>query len=686
MNKIYLFIILIITINQTLIAQINDTISINEVVIKDSVIHYQNIIKIDNTQGFTKSTTKLLESHPGISIVKRGVFAEEPIINSFKYEQVKIIKNGGAKASSSCPNRMDPASTRIAPNELKQIEIVTGPYELRYGQIMGGMVRFVTNKAPKYTDFTINGNVGSEFNTNGNGTSNKFNISGGTKKIDFKTFANYRKFANYTSGDGTEIVSSFETYGFGVTTGLNINKNQRIVADWSYSRANDVLHAGLPMDAEYDKSNMASIDYSIKNINSLIEYYKLNLYASDEKHLMTNKNRPNAAVVLANTPVESQNYGGKMELKLVFPDKTDAFVGVDINHIQKDGTKDVTIFKNICATPPVTFPTPVEKEFSVWQDSYIQDFGLFTQFKTYITDNFIFKGGIRADLIKSDILNPEKDFSGLYNNNLTPDNELNINYFGELKYNFPKQFTIKLAYGKGTRNASLAEKYINHFTIGLDSYEYVGNPHLKSEKNTQTDITLAKNGKTLSTFINLFYSKTDNYIIAKIDTTIDKKFTTCKEPKNAKRFVNINEVYQYGVNFGIKINLLKNYYINANSSYVYAHNSDWDEPLAETPPFNAFLTLGYKNSKLITEISTEYQAEQNRVAGSVGEQSSSSFYLLNFKATYKIIKSIELGFGINNILNTNYYHHLSRPYKNMNVSSQFYEMGRNFSFSAQYLF
>ena len=686
MNRIYFLIIFIQLLQYNVVAQYSDTIKINEIIIRDSIHRNSNIIVIDNIQGFTKSSVKLLEATPGVSIVKRSVFAEEPVIKAFKYEQVKIVKNGGAKASSSCPNRMDPATTRIAPNEIQQIEVVNGPYELRYGQIMGGMVRFVTDVVPDYSKFTINGNIGSEFNSNGNGTSNKLNISGGNAKYDFKTFANYRKFRNYISGDGTEIASSFETYGYGLTGGLNIGKNQRIVADWSYSKANDVLHAGLPMDAKYDISNMISIDYSFKNISPLIEYYKLNIYASAEEHLMTNENRPNAKVAVAYTPVESQNYGGRMEFKFDISKYVNLFIGTDFNHIQKDGTKEVTIFKNICADPPVTFPTPVEKEFSVWQNSYIQDFGLFTQFKYFINSNFLFDGGVRADFVKSDILNPEKDFAELYNNDLKPDDEVNVNFYGKLKYNLLKQFDVQLAYGRGTRNASLVEKYINHFTIGLDAYEYVGNPHLKSEVNNQVDLTLTKKHRSFYAFVNIFYSKTNNYISAKVDTTIGKKFTPCKEPQNAKRFVNINEVNQYGVNLGVQIKMYKYFYINASSSYVYAHNIDWDEPLAETPPFNAFLTLGYKNSKLMAELSNEFQSGQNRVASSVGEQESDSFYLMNFRATHKIIKNLKAGFGVDNIFNANYYHHLSRPYKNMEVNSLFYEMGRNFNFLVQYSF
>ncbi len=367
------------------------------------------------------------------------------------------------------------------------------------------------------------------------------------------------------------------------------------------------------------------------------------------------------------------------------------FVGIDYNRIQKDGTKEATVYKKTCngdtpLMPPIALPSPKELEFSVWQNSYLEDLGFFTQTRYFINSNFVLDAGLRVDFIKSDILDPEKDFIELYGGNIRHEDETNFNYFGKLKYNLPKNIDVELAFGRGTRNASLLEKYINHFTVGLDSYEYVGNPHLESEVNHQVDLTLSKKHKSFYAFVNVFYSRIQDYITAEVDTNIKKKFVGCKPPANAKRFVNINEVEQYGISIGSKVKITKSLYTNVSASYIDAQNVDWDEPLAETPPLNIFLSVGYKTNKWMVEFINDFQAKQERVANSVGEKISPSYYSLNLKSSYKPIKALNVGFSIDNIFNENYYQHLSRPYKNMEVNSPFYEVGRNFKILIQYSF
>jgi iron complex outermembrane receptor protein len=665
----------------------NTSVKLSEVIVKDSSTVKPNHIDTKNKLDYTKSTPELLKSVPGLTTVKRSVFSEEAVINSFKYDQVSTIKNDACQASSSCPNRMDPITTRISPDEIQSIEIVKGPYNVRYGQIMGGLVRIITKDNLFNEQFKISGSAGAEYQTNGNGIISGFKLNGAAKKYKFTSFANYRKFDNYKSGDGTEIASSFETYSYGLGAGTKLSKDQILSANWTFSRANDVLHAGLPMDAQYDLSHMASIDYEIKNLGREIEHIKINLFGATEEHLMSNANRPNAHISLANTPVKSQNYGGRIEIKSHTSKYLTSFIGFDFAREHKTGHKDVTIYKNVCTTPVTVLPKPINKSFSVWQNSYLQNMGLFVQVKRYFTENLKVDAGLRGTLIHSDILDPEADFSALYKEDLKPDYEYNLNYFFSFDYKLANALDFKLAFGQGSRHASLLEKYINHFSVGQDMYEYVGNPHLKSEINKQVDFTVSKEHKHFYVYANIFYSRVRDYISAKIDSTIPRKFMPCKAPLYTKRFINLTEVEQYGYQLGININNIKHFYSKISLAYTHAYNVDLDEPLAETPPLNFSVILGYKRNKVNLELSNEYHATQDQIALSVGETTTPSFNIIGFKASYLLFKKFSLGFNIDNILNQNYYQHLSRPYKNMDVQSQqFYEPGRNFRLFARYLF
>ena len=46
----------------------------------------------------------------------------------------------------ACPNRMDPITTHIIPEEIEKIEIIKGPYSMRYGATFGGIINMVSKK------------------------------------------------------------------------------------------------------------------------------------------------------------------------------------------------------------------------------------------------------------------------------------------------------------------------------------------------------------------------------------------------------------------------------------------------------------------------------------------------------------------------------------------------------------
>ena len=685
MKKIFLLIISSL-FSIFLSAQTLDTINIQEVVIQGSGIYKYKVFELEDKIEVVKSTGELMQQIPGVTITKRSSFAIEPSINNFKYDQINTTINGGMSASNSCPNRMDPITTRISPDEINKIEVVRGPYEVRYGQIMGGFINIITNESPNYKQFNFDGNITSEYNFNGNGKIISANIKTGNKFFDIDLNTNYRKFNNYISGNGTEISSSFETYGISSGLGLNISKKQRIFANYIYSEAKDMMHAGLPMDAKYDKSNIFSLDYEFNEISETILSFKIKLFAANEDHLMTNEYRPNAKISLANTPVVSNDFGGRFNFALK-PIKNGLInFGADFKLVAKDGNKEIAQFKNPCTTPPTIFNPPKEKVFEVWQNSNSKNFGAFVDFKYYISQKINLKAGLRTDFIKSDIKLPEKDFIDLYAGDIKPAEILNFNYYAKVKYGMAENFDIELSAGHGTRNPSLLEQFINHFTVGLDAYEYVGNPHLKSESNNQINFMLSKTHKSFYTYIDLFYSQISNYITAVVDSTIPRKFMPCKEPKFAKRFTNIENSQQYGINFGAKILLLKHFSANIDLNYVYAENLDLNDPLPETAPFTSLFTLTYKTKKLQVNLTNEYQAKQTRVSSLVGERESEKFTVFNITSSYMFFEKLNIGLAVDNIFDANYYRHLSRPYKNMDTTSMFYEPGRNFRLFLKYGF
>ena len=130
--------------------------------------------------------------------------------------------------------------------------------------------------------------VWSDRGSNGNSFVTMLQLQQVTKTYDVVANVGYRDFGNYEDGNQIEIPSSFKSTDYGLKFGYNLSENQRLQAHWRQSFGRDVLHAGLPMDTEYDNSSILSLDYKWSNIGDVLKSITAKMYYSYVDHLMTN--------------------------------------------------------------------------------------------------------------------------------------------------------------------------------------------------------------------------------------------------------------------------------------------------------------------------------------------------------------------------------------------------------------
>ena len=630
-----------------------------------------------------KNVADLFNNINGFSVIKRGNYAIDPSFRGSQYEQLNIQYDGGTKAMHACPNRMDPITTHIIPEEISKIEIIKGPYTVRYGATFGGIVNMVS-KQTNYLENGFHGRFSSGFETNGNATVNMLQLQYVKDKYDVVGNFGYRDFGSYKDGDGTEIPSSFLSTDYGVKVGYNFTDFERLQFHWRQSFGRDVLHAGLPMDTEYDNSSIASLDYKKTNLSGKLNSISAKAYYSYVDHLMTNTNRPSFMMMEASSAVEATTMGGKIELNWQPSKNIDIFTGVDAMLIARDGERT----RLIKVMNGNMLPTPREFNDKVWQDSYVNDFGLFTEAKWLFTKNTLLTAGVRYDRIISDIKDPEADFAALYD--LEKRTENNISGTVSLKKMVSKNFTLEAAFGRGVRSANMIERYINHFTINQDPYEYIGNPDLKAEVNNQFEVGFkAKNTKnSIKYAASVYYSDLQNFIVGIVDPTKTRKFMPTAQPVNPKVFQNLNNAYRTGFEASFETAISTDYYFKSEMAYVYAKNKDLDESLPLTPPFNARLILGTNKEKYWANVQYNSTSSQNEIAPSFGETSTDGYQTVDVRFGFKPFKNANLGFAAINVFDKTYNNHLNFSFTNQANFGRvaITEPGRNFTAFFQYNF
>ncbi len=650
-------------------------------------VHAVTSTDLEKKYSQPRNTAELFKDLPGVSLQKRSAMSVEPALRSFKYEEMNLIYDGGFKMVNACPNRMDPASAHVIPEEVEKIEIIKGPFNVRFGQTFGAIVNMQTRDLNP-DKVGLSGLVQAGYETNGQNKVGLAALTYTANKFHINTNLSYRNFGDYTDGKGDTVPAGFRSLEYSIKSGFIPAKNQRLLIDWRQNFTRNVKHAGLPMDSPKDDSYLIGMDYVISNVSSKIKGISAKMYYSYVNHLMTNgylmdKPRPNYPTFDARTPVWSRTAGGKIEMEYRPAGNMLVYIGADADIIARDGIKTVFITRN----PNTGAPWPVKKKvLNVWQDGRINDIGIYAQSSWSQSKSRIIGAGLRADYVWALAKRPAKGMIDIYGEfGRKTDVVLSAN----LSYTYKgPDFRIETAIGRGTRTPSMIERYIYRFIIGEDSREYIGNPFLKPEINNQIEASAVKKWGDFQAGMDLFASYFQNYITARLNSAYTPATGSCGQPPRApKQFVNV-DAYQYGFDIFATYRLTPHWKISVDYSYIKGYNMSFKEPLAQVNPPGGHVKFKYNRSNYWLDYRIEWREPKKDVAKSFGETPTPGYAVHDLMAGYKPDNHFSLGLSITNIFNKPYYYHTTFVFRNAGKRSgaHIYEPGRNISFMLTYKF
>lgn len=669
------------------------SILLKEVIVTGNVKTDPNltIVKSDFSEKVVqpKNSGELFSDINGFSLIKRGNYAVDPSFRANQYEQLNVQYDGGTRAFHACPNRMDPITTLVNPEEISKIEIIKGPFSVRYGNTFAGVINMVSQYGnPSEKAFA--GSFSSGYESNSNSLVTILQLSSNWKKFDIVGDLSYRNYGNYKDGNQNEIPSSFNSKGYGLKMGYQFSENQRLQVNVRQNFGRDVLHAGLPMDTDEDNSSIASLDYTSKSNAAFYKGVTAKVYYSYVDHIMSNYSRPSFVNSAAIAKVNATTFGGKVETEWDLSPKWKLFSGVDMVHLSRDGGRDRLVKKNMAG---VVLPKPVAFYDKIWQDSYTATFGTFAEAKWYLSEKSIVNLGARVDVVATDARDLDESFVKLYPN-IEKRNE--TNYSGTISYKqlLSPDYTLEVAFGRGTRSANMEERFIAYFNIGRDPYEYIGNPNLKAETNNQFEIGFTGKEK-LNGFANqinfggsVYYSIFENYILAVVDENLVRKYNPTTPPIHPKVFQNIDRSFKTGFEFFGDVKFANYFNFITEIAYVYTENQDFNESLPLTPPWVTRLKLGYEKGKVWTSVQYTLTAKQSKIASSYDEIATQGYEVMDLKVGYKPIKNLSIGASVLNLLDQYYNNHLTFAFNNQAGFGRtpITEPGRNFTLFLNYKF
>lgn len=606
-------------------------------------------ILLDFQQQMEHDGGALLSRIPTINgIRKGGNYGFDPVLRGFKYDQVNIVMNGTQCATAACPNRMDPPTSQMAPNMLEKIEIFKGPYAMRYGGGLGGTINFVTGSPTFNADENVYGRLSGRYDSNGEVLKSEAKIGLAGNSYDIGLFGSWAEGNDYQDGEDRVIPADFSRSSVGVNSAFKLSDQQTFELSAFFNKANDVDFPALMMDLRSDETLMLNTRHEIKFAHSKWDSWTTTLFLSSVDHLMDNKLKPlDPRMMNASTDARTMNYGGRTEFKRTDGHKK-LFVGFDFKLEDAQGIRSREFLLGPMAGKTLTD--------NAWQHGKIEKFGLFGEYNLRLSDWQVVLAG-RLEVNQASVLDADPSFLEEYED--TDVTQFNPNLsVGALK-EFKEGMTFGIWVARAQRSASLAERYINKFSIGQDPYELIGNPDLNAEVNNQLDLTFEwKTAKSLFN-IDFFGAYMQDFISSVIDLSVPKLLPNTP---GVRRFVNIDKAYKLGFEASYRQNLTSWMDTDIAVAYTWAKDVERNEPLPEIAPLDLRFNINGSlwSNRFTPRVGLRYVSDQNRISTEYGESTTPGFTVLDVDMAYAISKHLRIELGVDNILNEVYYEHLSR--------------------------
>jgi len=622
-------------------------------------------LKIDQQDRLAHDAATILNRSAAFnSIRKGGNYGFDPVFRGFKYDQLNVVFNGAQSATAACPNRMDPPTSQMAPNMIERIEVLKGPYALRFGTGFGATINFIPSAA-EFTDSTsISGRLGSSFEGNGNVTRTEGRVRLTGKKYDLSIFSTWSEGDDYTDGNGQQVQADFKRGNFGTSLGLKLTGNQELNISAIYNLARDTDFPALAMDLREDDTWMFNARHDIGFNRENLQSVNTTIYASFVDHLMDNLLKPlDPRMLNAQTSAKTHNYGGRSEGLWRFDNRT-LYAGIDL---RVEGAEGIRVREFIMGPN-------AGKIFldNAWQDSRISRTGAFGEYRFNLgAYQLTFSG--RLELNTATVNDINEEFITV--NGQGDVTQFNPSFSAGVLHHLNNTMRLGLWLGRAQRSAGLTERFINYFPVGQDPFEMLGNPNLDPEVNNQADLTFNWNTASTDLEVNIFGAYLDDYISSVIVPELEPRLPNSP---GVRQYINISNAVKTGfeINWNQYLGLGLNQQLGL--AYTYGKDLERDEPLPEIPPLDIRYSLSgsYVDGKLRPEVSIRHVLEQDRISTEFGENTTPSFSVIDLRLGYQLTDMIRISAAVNNLLDEYYFEHLNRSVRGQN--EPIYARGRNF--------
>jgi len=637
-------------------------------------------IVTDDTLVAPADTAQMLRKMPGANINKNGELTGIAQYRGMFGDRISVAVDG-AQISGAGPNAMDAPLSYAPVALLESLTINRGIAPVSSAQeTIGGYIQ-----ANTYSGEFGNGDA---FEFAGRTYFGTQTVNEGMVASGFFSMANrnhlIRGFVMNESADDLEfpggkiLPSEYERERFDLGYSFRTGDHEFSI-DVARNNTGDAGTPALPMDIQAIDSDLFRTKYSYSGSGGTLTD---EFFGSDNEHWMTNFH-------LRRPPQDNPMSPGRMRFRQTFAASENLGFNLKYEQYAGNGTWMYGLDGHFTDHEAVVTNPNVGPFFLYnFNDTQRDILGVFVERSMSLGDNMGLDAGVRYNRISMDSgdigsnLNPMNMPMGMpvmmnnmsamlaneFNNSDRSQTDNNFDWFARLSLQADNDLVWYLGAARKTRSPSYQERYLwspMESTGGMaDGKTYVGRVDLDPEIAHELEFGFDLDGQNFSLYPRLFYKDVSDFIQGTPATNMVVNNLAMMMSNmgmgapNPLQFNNTDATF-YGFDVEARYELSSQFTLRAIANLVRGERDDINDNLYRVSPDNLILALDYYADDWLISLEGITYADQDRISVTNLEQATDGYSLLNLSGIIEFAAGAELRLGIENLLDEEYFDHLS---------------------------
>jgi len=590
-----------------------------------------------------------LKTIPGFSVIRKGGTDGDPVLRGMAGSRLAMLLDGELLLGG-CGMRMDPPTAYIFPESYDRITVVKGPETVLYGPgNSAGVVAFDRNNA-RLKQTGVQGTASAMGGSFGR-TDEVLDVRGGTPDFYVRAIGTHAKANDYADGSGNSVHSHYSRWSANGAIGWTPDDDTRL--ELSTTRSNgEAAYADRTMDgARFFRDNLG-FKATFRKLTKVMEKVEVQVYRNYVDHIMDNySERTFIPTMMAAQPSamnpDRTTKGGRVAVDWRLAPGTLLVTGVDGQANVHTGRMSMMQW----SLPEENLPRVADARF--------RNLGLFAEATQTFTTGDRLVAGLRTDrwhgedpratvavTMMTSVPNPTAE--------KRRDDTLGSGFL-RYEYQLAPESTLYAGFGHAERSPDYWEAITKESLTTVSAFD------TRAERTNQLDLGWVKSGGTVRTSLSVFYGRVADFIL--IQSNVSKPAMMAPRVTTIARNV---DATTWGGEMALETRVAGFLKVDASLAYTRGANNTDGTPLAQIPPLEARLVLGYEHAAWSTGMLLRGVARQSRFAineGNIVGQDlgpTPGFATLAVNGGWRPAQGWLVTAGVDNLFNRTFAEHISR--------------------------